>query len=181
MTPIQRVTGRLLPYRVLIAVSLTVFVLDQLTKLWIVHLSGFELGMYPPYGGQTLIPNCFSIVYSVNTGAAWGMFEGYGMWLVALGLAAVAGIILLRHQLELSRKPMQWAFGLLIGGIIGNLVDRAIHGHVIDFLDFHLGSFYRWPTFNVADSGIVVGVGIYMFLSFRIERAAKKGLNVRLY
>ena len=180
MMHFHRLMGKLLRYRVLIAVGLVVFVLDQVTKIWVAEYSGLELGDYPPYGGYNIVPGFFAIVYSTNTGAAWGILAGYGIWLALLGIAAVAGIVLMRKHLELDRKPMQWTFGLMTGGIVGNIVDRAIHGHVIDFLDFHIGS-YRWPTFNVADSGIVVGVLLYMIISFRIEREQKKGSNVQLF
>jgi signal peptidase II len=72
---------------------------------------------------------------------------------------------------------MQWAFGLLVGGILGNMIDRLIHGHVIDFLDFHFPFTIPWviptgryPSFNIADCGIVIGTIIYLILSFRAER-----------
>ena len=61
---------------------------------------------------------------------------------------------------------MQISFGLLCGGIVGNLIDRLAYGHVVDFLDFHFGS-YVYPTFNIADSGIVIGVGIYFIRNLR--------------
>jgi len=88
-------------------------------------------------------------------------------------LIALSAIYRFRHTLELHRSSMQLAFGLLIGGVLGNLVDRLVHGHVIDFLDFHLGFTIplvlptgRYPAFNVADCGIVIGVFTYITLSF---------------
>ena len=88
-------------------------------------------------------------------------------------MVALFAIYKLRRSLELHRNPMQWAFGLLVGGILGNMVDRMIHGHVIDFLDFHLPFSIpyilpggRYPSFNIADCGIVIGVFTYIALSF---------------
>jgi signal peptidase II len=180
MTSAQRFTGKVLHFRLMAIVCLGSVLLDQLTKTWIAAWSGLELGAYPPYGGVTVLPGFFSIVYSTNTGAAWGLFSGYSGWLALLGLLAVAAILYFHRQLELERRPMQFAFGLMTGGILGNFIDRAIHGHVIDVLDFHLGS-YHWPTFNVADMSIDIGVALYIYFSFRSERAARQRLNVKLY
>ncbi|MCC5839844.1 MAG: signal peptidase II [Opitutales bacterium] len=153
-------------YRLLFILAAVVFALDQATKLWIVHLSGFPHGFYPPFGGMEIIPGFFSLVYTTNAGAAWGILEGRGSILLGIAVIALGTIYFFRRELELSRTPMQLAFGLIIGGILGNSLDRLVHGHVIDFLDVHLG-FYRWPTFNIADSGIVVGCAFYIYLSFR--------------
>jgi len=94
-------------------------------------------------------------------------------------LIALFAIYLLRDTLELHRKSMQYAFGLLAGGILGNMTDRLVHGHVIDFLDFHFPFTIPWliptgryPSFNIADCGIVIGTILYLILSFKIE--AKK-------
>jgi signal peptidase II len=105
-------------------------------------------------------------VHVGNTGAAWSMFSGK-----STGLALLAGVTLLaiffwRRQLGLRNSAVQLSFGLLCGGIIGNLVDRLVHGHVIDFIDLHFGN-YTYPTFNVADSGICVGVFWYVLWSLR--------------
>ena len=79
-------------------------------------------------------------------------------------MGTLLAIFLWRRALGLRDKLAQVAFGLLCGGIIGNLVDRIQHQHVVDFLDFHFGS-YIYPTFNVADSGICVGVALYLWHS----------------
>ena len=120
-----------------------------------------------------VIRNFFYIVHIGNEGAAWGMFAGHGEVLALFALVALAAIYKFRHSLELYRIPMQFAFGLLIGGVLGNLVDRLVHGHVIDFLDFHFPFTIPWvlptgryPSFNVADCGIVIGVFTYIILSF---------------
>lgn len=151
-------------YRLLLILSAVVFVLDQLTKLWVVHGSGLRLGVYPPFGGIEVIPGVFSIVYAINEGAAWGLLSGYSWIFLIIATVALAAMFRYRRQLELERIPYQWAFGLMVGGIIGNALDRLLRGHVVDFLDVDL-QFYRWPTFNVADSAIVVGTAWLIIFS----------------
>jgi len=155
-------------YALLWGLLLVVAVLDWVTKWWIVAHSGFGHGVYPPRGGLEIIPGFFSLVYATNYGAAWGMFQGKGWLLVILAVVAVVAIYLFRRSLELSHRIPQVAFGLILGGIIGNTYDRLVHGHVIDFLDVHLG-FYRWPTFNIADCGIVIGTGLYLIYAWRSD------------
>jgi len=151
-------------YRLLLVLATTVFALDQVTKAWI-----FANLPYPTYGPPvaiTVIENFFYLVHVGNTGAAWSMFSGQSNWLALLALFTLGAIYWWRRALGLRERPAQIAFGLMCGGILGNFVDRLLHGHVVDFLDFHFGS-YVYPTFNVADSGIVVGVTIYLIHSLR--------------
>ena len=145
---------------------LTILVSDQLTKWIIVEHSGFTRGLYPPFGGMEVIDGFFNIVYAVNYGAAWGMLEGFSWLLIALAFLVLVLIIVFRRELALANHAHQWSFGLIIGGITGNTIDRLFRGHVVDFLDFHL-PWYRWPTFNIADSAIVVGTLLYIYLQFR--------------
>lgn len=162
------------PWR-LIATAASVLVLDQISKTWIVANippDTYHVGYTtPPY---TVIPDFFYIVHIGNPGAAWGIFAGYGFWLALLGIFAVAAICIFHRSFELHRPILQYAFGLLIGGILGNVIDRFRFGHVVDFLDFHFGS-YRYPSFNVADSGICVGVAIYFIVGlFDWQRERRK-------
>lgn len=145
---------------------LAILVSDQLTKWIIVEQSGFTRGLYPPFGGMEIVSGFFNIVYAVNYGAAWGMLEGFSWLLIALAVLVLVLIIVFRRELALANHAHQWSFGLIIGGIIGNTIDRLFRGHVVDFLDFHL-PWYRWPTFNIADSAIVVGTLLYIYLQFR--------------
>jgi len=94
------------------------------------------------------------------------MLSGKSGLLAAMALLTLVGIYFWRHSLGLRNITVQVGFGLLCGGIVGNLLDRVIHGHVIDFLDFHFGN-YVYPTFNVADSGICIGVILYLIHSLR--------------
>jgi signal peptidase II len=160
--------ARALRYRWLTGLAVLVFVLDQVTKAAINATLPFNTYFEP--GRVTVIPSFFHLVHVGNTGAAWGLFAGKSLWLAALAIVTLAAIYHFRRQLELVRTVVQVSFGLLCGGILGNLVDRIIRGHVVDFLAFSFGSF-EWPAFNVADSAICVGVGLYLLQSFREPRA----------
>jgi signal peptidase II len=155
---------RFLAYRRLLLIAFTVFALDQLTKYWINARLPF-----PTYGEPdaiAVIPGFFYLVHVGNTGAAWSMFSGQSVFLASLAAATLIAIVIWRRALGLRDPIAQLSFGLLCGGIAGNLVDRLLHGHVIDFVDLHFGS-YVYPTFNVADSGICIGVVVYLWHSFR--------------
>lgn len=156
---------RLLAYRLLLALALTVFVLDQVTKAWID--ARLPLGTYGlARGAIEVIPGFFHLVHVGNTGAAWSLFTGKSFFLALLACATLGAIYLWRRALGLQGRTAQLAFGLLCGGILGNLVDRLLHGHVIDFIDLHFGT-YVYPTFNIADAGICIGVAIYLWHSLR--------------
>ncbi len=148
-----------------------ILILDQLTKWIIVRHSGFQLGLYPPFDGKVIIPDWFNIVYAINHGAAWGMLEGYGWVLVLFAVLVLLLIYRFRAELELTRLSSQWCFGLISGGILGNTIDRLFRGHVVDFLDVRLPG-YQWPTFNIADSAIVVGIFLYIYLQFRPQKSS---------
>ncbi len=124
-------------------------------------------------GHIIVVDGFFQIVHVGNEGAAWGILSGHGGPLTLFALVALAAIFCFRHSLQLQRRPVQWLFGLICGGILGNTIDRMVHGHVIDFLDFRLPFSIpmlvpdgRYPAFNIADCGIVIGVFGYIALSF---------------
>ncbi|SDR65414.1 signal peptidase II [Opitutus sp. GAS368] len=156
--------SRFFAYRRLWLLGIIVFALDQLTKYWI--NARLPFGSYGPGASVTVFPNFFYLVHVGNTGAAWSMFAGASLWLALLAAGTLVAIFFWRRPLGLRSPSAQAAFGLLCGGIVGNLVDRIVHHHVIDFLDFHFGS-YIYPTFNVADIGICLGVFWYVLWSLK--------------
>lgn len=156
--------ARIWAYRWLWMVGVLVFAADQITKNMIAGRLPF--GSYGKPAHIEVIPGFFNLVHVGNTGAAWSMFTGQSLWLAVLALVTLAAMFWWRRTLGLHFPAAQPAFGLLVGGILGNLVDRLIHGHVIDFLDFHFGG-YVFPTFNIADSGICVGVFWYILWSLK--------------
>jgi len=155
---------RISAYRWLLWLALGVFVLDQVTKFLIAV--NLPTGTYGPPGHIVIIGGFFNLVHVGNTGAAWSLFAGKSTVLAFLALATLVAIFFWRRSLGLRLLPVQISFGLLCGGILGNLLDRLVYGHVIDFLDLHFGN-YVYPTFNIADSGICVGVLIYLWYSFK--------------
>lgn len=143
---------------------MTVFVLDQATKAWV--FATIPYGTYGPPGAITVIEGFFHLVHVGNTGAAWSLFSGRSTLLAGLAALTLVAIYVWRASLGLPVRTVQTSFGLLCGGIVGNFVDRLLHGHVVDFIDLHFGS-YIYPTFNVADAGICVGVGLYLLWTLR--------------
>jgi signal peptidase II len=164
-------------YRALWIIALTVLALDQATKLWIVMQVPFD-PMHSHGAGSDIevIQGFFYIIHVGNTGAAWSMFSGRSVTLAMLAAGTLLAIYFWRHTLGLKHPLSQICFGLLCGGIVGNLIDRLVHKHVIDFIDLHFGN-YVYPTFNVADSGICVGVILYLWQSIRSERAKELGAS----
>ena len=136
--------------------------LDQATK----HVVRASFALHE---SRPVIPGFFSLTYVQNRGAAWGILSGWGFLLVAL--AVVMLVVLARYRAKIFGDGLlgRIAFILLAGGIIGNLIDRAVRGYVVDFLDFFVGQSH-FPAFNVADSCICVGVGLYMVASLALPQ-----------
>jgi signal peptidase II len=163
--------SRLLAYRRFWLLAAGVLALDQVTKYWISVRLPF--GSYGPSGWE-VIPGFFNLVHVGNTGAAWSMFAGRSAALAVLAGATLLAIHFWRRQLGLRQPAAQLAFGLLCGGIVGNLVDRVAYGHVIDFIDLHFGA-YTYPTFNVADSAICIGV--FWYILWSLKQPAPAGIE----
>ncbi len=143
-------------------VAIIIAVADQLTKEWV----RATLALDKP---GTAITAFFNLTYVRNTGAAWGMFGGQNIGLTVLSIVMLGLLIIFRRQFLGDSRAHRLALGLLIGGIVGNLLDRIRLNFVTDFLDFHLGT-HHWPSFNIADSAICCGVGIYIFSSFMASK-----------
>ena len=149
---------------------------DQLSKAWVRRAIPFESYIGPE--SIDLLPGRFHFVHVGNYGAAWGMFEGFGGFFVVLAVLAVGAIVVFRRQLEMHRPFIQLVFGLIVGGIIGNVIDRVWQGYVTDFILVIIPVVeYHWPVFNIADAGIVVGVSSYLVDSFRPVHKAQVGEN----
>ena len=148
--------------RFILFLSLPLYALDQLTKQLV-------LRSINPYDARIVVPDFFNLVNVTNTGAAFGSFKGNNTFFVAISLVAlvVVTILLVRH-----RRSDPWrdvSLALLLAGILGNLTDRLLYGHVIDFLLLNLHIRYAdpWPAFNVADSCISIAVVLFIIHSFR--------------
>ncbi|MDR1790015.1 MAG: signal peptidase II [Opitutaceae bacterium] len=163
--PPQPRLRRVAAYRNFWLVAAATLALDQLTKLAVVLALP-----YPALPGSrdalTLIPGFLHLAHVRNTGAAWSLFAGQTAVLSAIALATLAALYIFRHRLNARQPLTQVIAGLLVGGILGNLLDRLLRdGHVVDFVDVHLGS-YIYPTFNVADSAICAAAALYILQSF---------------
>jgi signal peptidase II len=169
--------SRVRAYRLLWSIAVAVFVADQATKLWIVARVPFDpMHSHSPGTDIEVINGFFYIIHVGNTGAAWSMFTGRSITLALLAAGTLIAIFLWRHTLGLKHRLTQVCFGLLCGGIVGNLLDRLVHHHVIDFIDLHFGT-YWYPTFNVADSAICVGVILYLWQSLKAPRTGQEQVD----
>ena len=159
----QTLASRLRKLRYLL-VSLAVIVLDQWTK-WLVEVH------LPHHSTQPVIPGFFNLTHVRNTGVAFGLFAsdggGGGSWLLTLlGLGALVAVGLYFWYTPSRDRVLLAALALVVGGAVGNLIDRVSSGAVTDFLDVFIG-LHHWPSFNVADSAISVGIVLMAIDSFR--------------
>lgn len=152
-----------------ILVALAVVAADQASKFWVLNdlLQERVMIVYTSF---------FNVVRAWNTGVSFSMFNNYGYlgaWLLSAVALAIVGFLLywLRQEKD---KLSQIALGMIIGGAIGNVIDRVRLGAVFDFLDFHWGESH-WPAFNVADSFICVGAGLLVLQGLLTVFHAKKG------
>ena len=149
-----------------------VILLDQFSKWWVMTtFSLFEL--------RPVVDGFFNLVFVTNSGAAFGLLAGPQVWwrqLFFVSVAVLALGVLIGAYRHYRLQGVVWvvAIGLVAGGAVGNLIDRLRFGAVIDFLDFYIKT-YHWPAFNVADSAITVGVGLFMLASFRAESQNNDG------
>ncbi|MCX8566387.1 MAG: signal peptidase II [Glomeribacter sp. 1016415] len=150
-----------------LGLALLIILSDQLSKLSILNLY--------TYGDSHPITSFFNLVLVYNKGAAFSFLAHAGGWqrwaLSALGIAAALFIsyLLKRHG---SQKLFCSALSLILGGALGNVIDRLLYGHVIDFLDFHLRG-WHWPAFNVADSAITCGAILLVIDELRRVRRTR--------
>jgi len=155
-----------------LGLAAVVLALDQATKAW-------AQSALPRLGraGITVVAGCFNLAYAENRNAAFGILEAvpYEMRRIVLTAFAIGAIGVLLVALFTNRIQRTWtaaATGLILGGAVGNVIDRARLGFVVDFIVWHVGDKFYWPTFNIADSGIVVGVFILLGVSYWVDRRA---------
>ena len=160
-------------YVFLALVSILTLAADIGSKSWAEHhLDGFP-------GTLEIWKNHITLILAKNRGGAWGLLQSTKEdvrrpFFLLVSVAAIAFIMTLYRRLQPRQHALKWGLPLVLGGALGNVFDRIRYGHVIDFIDFHLvykGIEHHWPTFNVADIAICVGVGLMaidMFTSKRI-------------
>ena len=155
-------------------ISLAIVLLDQLTKLLVVR--SMRLGQNIP-----IVPGFFDLTFVLNPGAAFSLFATLPEWIrnpffILISVGAAVLIVAYRSRYLRENRLASVSLALILGGAIGNLIDRLRYGVVVDFLDAHIYQ-YHWPIFNVADSAISVGVTlllIEMLLEWRRERKGSR-------
>jgi signal peptidase II len=144
-----------------LGIAAIVILIDQLTKVVMHRL--FSLGESHP------VTSFFNLVLAYNKGAAFNFLAAQSGWqryfFTGLGIVAALAIVYLlkRHA---GQRLFCWALTLVLGGALGNVIDRLAYGYVIDFLDFHVGG-WHWPAFNVADSAICIGAALFVLDELR--------------
>ena len=148
-------------------VLLSVVGIDQATKIWVVK--AFCL-----YESREIIPGFFNLLSTRNTGVAFSMFAHYDSpwrhyFFIGVNIAAVLGLSIANFRMRKGKNRYTLPFALIAGGAAGNVIDRLRFGSVVDFLDVHIGT-HHWPTFNVADSAICVGVVLFLVMNYLEEK-----------
>ncbi len=165
-------------YKILFVVTPLIVVLDQVTKIWAkANLRPLTAQMHPQDRYISVIDGFFRLKYAENTGAAWGLGSGWSpqfrvVFFILVSLAAVVFIIWMFRKLRPDQKLLAFAISFVLAGAIGNLIDRFYMNKVVDFIDWFIkfdspmdlwlftirAGEHHWPTFNIADVGISVGV-----------------------
>jgi signal peptidase II len=152
--------------KLIFLISLPFYALDQLSKQLVLRL-------IRPYEARIIVPDFFSLVNVTNTGAAFGSFKGNNTFFIVVSIIALVVVTVLLVRARSADAWRDLSLALLLAGILGNLTDRLLYGHVIDFLLFNLHIRYAdpWPAFNVADSCISIAVVLFIIHSFRRQKA----------
>ncbi len=153
--------------RYIFFLSLPLYALDQLTK-------SLVLRFIQPDQPRIVIERFFDLVNITNTGAAFGSFKNNNTFFIAISCLALFFVVLLLVRRRTADVWRDISLALLLAGVLGNLTDRFLYGHVVDFLlfDLHVPFAHPWPAFNVADSCISIAVVCFIIHSFRSKGAA---------
>ena len=140
---------------IVFSTALLIIFLDQLTKFLVKQ--NFQLNQSIP-----IINNILHLTYITNTGSAFGLFKGLNLIFVLFSIIVIVVIFYYLKKIIRNEKLLQFSVGLLLGGTIGNLIDRLFYGAVIDFIDFRV-----WPVFNIADSAVTISVMLLIILLWK--------------
>lgn len=151
--------GSLIPW---LGIAAVIILIDQLTKITIEKLF--------TYGEELRVTSFFNLVLAYNKGAAFSFLSDQGGWqryfFTGIGIVAALYIVWLLSK-HAGQRLFCWALALILGGAVGNVIDRLWHGHVIDFLDFHWRAIGHFPAFNVADTAICIGAALFILDELR--------------
>ena len=155
-------------YKIFLWLGTITLVLDQISKYWARRLPTDLRGYGEPVA---VIQNFWDWQLSYNTGSAFGLFRSVGGARVFLTIVGVVAVVAIIWMLKKARDDQKWftiALGLVAGGAVGNIIDRVLFGKVTDFVVWKWYE-HRWPTFNVADAALCVGVGLLLLSEFKKE------------
>jgi signal peptidase II len=146
-------------------ISLLILVIDHIAK-WVVRAR-----LYPREVLE-IIPGYLRFAYVNNSGVAFGFFDEIeSVWkpyiLAAMAMIATVAILIYSMRVSQNRKLLRLALAITLGGILGNFVDRILRGYVVDFIEVHIHEAFHWPTFNIADSAITIGIALLLIDTIR--------------
>ncbi|GGB91985.1 signal peptidase II [Pseudoduganella buxea] len=152
-------SGSMAPW---LGIAAVIILLDQLTKITVSRLF--------TYGEELVVTSFFNLVLAYNKGAAFSFLSNESGWqryfFTAIGIGAALYIVYLLRK-HAGQRMFCWALALILGGAVGNVIDRMAYGHVIDFLDFHWRGVGHFPAFNIADSAICIGAALFILDELR--------------
>lgn len=184
MNPISKINALIGPQRpfglkAFFLIAIVTAVIDQLTKLAmvatfapLVQTIASEPTLIHASPPIVLIPDVFQFMFRINTGAAFSSLTGHTGFLTAISVVISLGVVAWACFLKPGEQGMRLSLALIFGGAVGNLVDRFRLGYVVDFIDAHWREVYHWPTFNIADSCICVGIFLLFVTSFTVSQPA---------
>lgn len=139
------------------------FLLDRVTKLWV-------LNSLKDSSEKVIINGFFSLTYVENKGAAWNIFSGKTIFLIIFTFIILCGVVFYLIKCRSKNKFIRIALSLIIAGAAGNIVDRVIYKHVVDFILFHYKDVYYYPVFNIADVCVVIGTFLLLICMLRDDK-----------
>ena len=140
---------------IIFSIAFAVVILDQFTKFLVKR--NFQLNQSMP-----IIKNIFHLTYVTNTGSAFGLFRGFNLIFILFSMIVILVVLYYAKKIKNNERLLQFSVGLLLGGTLGNLIDRLVYGAVIDFIDFRI-----WPVFNVADSAVTISIVLLIILLWK--------------
>ncbi len=140
---------------IVFSTALLIVLLDQLTKFLVKQ--NLQLNQ-----SISIIKNVLHFTYITNTGSAFGLFKRLNIFFILFSIIVIVVIFYFVQKIKKNGKALQFSIGLLLGGTIGNLIDRLVYGSVIDFIDFRI-----WPVFNVADSAVTISIVLLIVLLWK--------------
>ncbi|MBE9579419.1 MULTISPECIES: signal peptidase II [Moraxella] len=156
-------------------IGLVVLILDQATKIF------FEKWLVVEGNSVSVIEPILNWTLAYNRGAAFSFLANQGGWqkwfFAVLGLLVSAFIMVYLRKIPKNAKILAWGLALVLGGAIGNVIDRFLYGHVIDFIHVHYANMWHYPVFNVADMAIMGGMGLVMVDMLFLENKRKNGVS----